>query len=692
MPHLKKGIRAKFTLIMCGISFFIMTAVLSAVYLRSTFFIQDMVGRYYSMMAQHLALSMHEMLAIHVRDLRTHGMVARWAGVLTQNRFRYSAIDASHVSRHIQELNEQWVLSSSRSGLVKSLLNTEASKELQQFISINTDIKKVILTDTFGALVAASGRTAEYYQADKPWWQKAYDNGKGKVYISNVDYDSSIQSWGINVAFPIQNEFDEVLGICNAFLDNETVFNGLDRFRVGATGKAFLIDDAMRVLSSTPLKQHASILTSSSSFKDLLQGKRTWTITKESYAFPYKQFLVAAPFNDELLLQNGIKWFVVITQDMDEVFDTLNVLYKKIVVLGLGMLVVIIPLGYWFGAIFANPIVRFYDVVSKVSFGKWDQKIQMRTGDEFERLADTFNKMMEELKTSHAKIQQYTVHLEEEVKSRTKELETMNTHLDELVKERTGELTRSHAAMAAMIQDLNRQAVELRETQDKLVRSEKLAALGRLAGIVSHELRNPLGVMKNAVYYLKMKLAERLEDTTRKHLDIIDEEITISEKIITDILTFSRVRDPQWEDISVHMLLHKSLERVKVPEYIEVVFAISDPAITFKGDYTQLMQVLVNLISNAVQAMPEKGTLTLRETHTEQGITLEVSDTGKGISAENLPKVFEPFFTTKAKGLGLGLALSQTIVENHKGTLGVASEIGKGTLFTIYLPFISKEV
>lgn len=688
----KKGIRTKFTLIMCGISLCIMAVVLSAVYLRSTLFIQDMVGRYYSVLAQNLAQAMHERLIEHVRDLQAHSSVARWDETLNQHRFRYAQIDAAHIHRHVQELNEQWVLSASRSGFVTSLLNTNTSKDLQQLISISTDIKKIILTDTFGALVAASGRTTEYYQGDKQWWQKSYNDGKGSVYIGNVDYDSSLQVWGINVSFPVVNEFDEMVGICNAFFDSETMCSMLDRFRMGTTGKAFLIDDHMRVLSSTPLKMHASILTSTDSFKALLEGKQAWTITKESYAFPYRQFLVAAPLDDPILLRNGIKWFVVITQDLDEVFSSLNVLYKKILFMGGIMLLIIVPLGYWFGAIFARPIMKFYDVVSKVSFEKLDQKIVMHTGDEFEQLAETFNRMMEELRVSHVKIQQYTLHLEEEVSIRTKDLENINLHLDELVKERTAELTRSQAAMGVMIQDLNRQAIELRETQDKLVRSEKLAALGRLAGIVSHELRNPLGVMKNAVYYLKMKIAESADAKVKKHLEIIDEEISISEKIITDILMFSRVREPQWEDISIQDLIRKSFDRVRVPEYIETRLELTDSSRVLKGDFTQLMQVFINLFSNAVQAMPEKGVLMVKESRDEHGVTVEVRDTGVGISEENLSKIFEPFFSTKAKGLGLGLALSQTIIENHKGKIYAQSEIGQGTCFTVFLPYGQSEV
>jgi len=235
---------------------------------------------------------------------------------------------------------------------------------------------------------------------------------------------------------------------------------------------------------------------------------------------------------------------------------------------------------------------------------------------------------------------------------------------------------------------------ELRNTQEQLVRREKLAVLGQLAGGVGHELRNPLGVISNAVYFLQMTLPDA-DETTREYLELIAEEVRNSTRIISDLLDFSRTRTPDGAEVEVSELVAQVLKKQPPPENVEVSTELALDLPPVFVDPQQIALVLGNLVTNAYQAMPEGGQLIIKTSEVSEKlpkseVALFVTDTGCGIPPENLAKIFEPLLTTKARGIGLGLATSRILVEANGGSLEVESEMGKGSTFTIRLP-ISRE-
>ena len=239
----------------------------------------------------------------------------------------------------------------------------------------------------------------------------------------------------------------------------------------------------------------------------------------------------------------------------------------------------------------------------------------------------------------------------------------------------------------------------LRDAQEQLVRSEKLAVLGQLAGGVGHELRNPLGAIKNAAYFLHMVL-EKPEPDVAEMLQILDREVGNCERIISSLLDFAQPRELALRQVHLPEVIEEALARTTVPNLpaqagnVEVLTRYAEALPLITADPDQLGLVFGNLILNAVQAMPGGGRLTITAAYVEGGtvrdpqsaIRIQVSDTGVGIPEEHLGKIFEPLFTTKAKGIGLGLAVSKTLVERHGGSMEVTSEVGKGSTFTVRLP------
>ena len=247
---------------------------------------------------------------------------------------------------------------------------------------------------------------------------------------------------------------------------------------------------------------------------------------------------------------------------------------------------------------------------------------------------------------------------------------------------------------------------ELREAQEQLVRQEKLAVLGQLAGGVGHELRNPLAVINNAIYFLKL-VQPNASEKVKEYLGIIQQEVRTAEKIITDLLDFSRIKSVARERVFVAPLVQQTLARYPVPPPVQVTLDFPADLPQVFADPRQITQVLGNLIVNACQAMSEGGELVIRgecsasadayiradgDIHREKTfVAVRVQDSGIGIPPENMQKLFEPLFTTKLKGIGLGLAVSQKLVEANGGKIEVQSEVGVGSKFTVYLPVMSPD-
>jgi PAS domain S-box-containing protein len=226
---------------------------------------------------------------------------------------------------------------------------------------------------------------------------------------------------------------------------------------------------------------------------------------------------------------------------------------------------------------------------------------------------------------------------------------------------------------------------ELQDAQEKLVRQEKLAVLGQLAGGVGHELRNPLAVINNAVYYLKLVQPDA-DEKVRKYHGVIEHEVRNAEKIITDLLDFARVRSADREPLDVPSLVQRVLERFPPPESLKTILEIPADLPQLYVDVRQMEQVLGNLAVNACQAMAEGGTLTISARLEKDLVAIAVKDTGTGITPGNMKKLFEPLFTTKPKGIGLGLAVSRKLMEANSGRIEAQSEAGQGSTFTLYLP------
>jgi signal transduction histidine kinase len=242
---------------------------------------------------------------------------------------------------------------------------------------------------------------------------------------------------------------------------------------------------------------------------------------------------------------------------------------------------------------------------------------------------------------------------------------------------------------ARLYTELKQSAEELERSQRRLIQSGKLAATGRLTASIAHEINNPLQAIKNCLELI-VDEAEAGEPLDRTYLDVAMAELERIRSIIQQLLDLYRPRRERMRPVGLNVavngvlaLMGKQLEKQGVR--VETELDEADPHVIGRGD--QIRQVLINLLLNAIEAMPDGGRVTLSTRQDgEDTVVIRVADTGLGIAPENLTRIADPFFTTKPKGLGLGLTICHEIVERHRGTWDVTSQVGRGSTFTVRLP------
>ena len=247
-------------------------------------------------------------------------------------------------------------------------------------------------------------------------------------------------------------------------------------------------------------------------------------------------------------------------------------------------------------------------------------------------------------------------------------------------KNEVGDLSNSFNQMTANLKDITL----------KLQEQEHLVAIGKLARMVGHDIRNPLQAIAGDLYLIDNDAASLPEDETKKSLqesvrDVQDNLFYIA-KIVEDLQDYAKPQRPNMQRIEIENLIGEVMQLVSVSPNLRVVIDIEKDFPEIVGDFSMMKRALTNLANNAVQAMSNGGQLTLRAHHRDTQVIITVEDTGEGIPEEVKTKLFEPMFTTKAKGQGLGLAVVKRLVEAQGGTVGFESEEGKGTKFIIKLP------
>ena len=322
------------------------------------------------------------------------------------------------------------------------------------------------------------------------------------------------------------------------------------------------------------------------------------------------------------------------------------------IVFTIGTLAIIL-VGYLLSRSIANPILKLRSLTQAVAAGDLDQESGLLRADEIGELAVAFDQM------------------------------TLN------LRARTNETARLYAEAIQRNQELAETNTRLRETQSQLIQSEKMGAIGQLAAGIVHDINNPLTVVKGVAEL--MLTDENFSDDFRQETSLIYESASKAIDIVSDLMKFARQSELEMERNDIRESIETTLRLAAFPirkAHVEVIKDLPQEPVNMDYDNRQIEQVLLNLVHNAVQAMPKGGTLRVNLSQTNGVAAIAIQDTGTGIPPEIMNRIFDPFFTTKpeGEGTGLGLSVSYGIVSHHDGRIEVDSEIGEGTTFTVLLP------
>ena len=475
------------------------------------------------------------------------------------------------------------------------------------------------------------------------WFQGALEQG---TFVSKPTPGSPSSGATITISAVIKDRSGTAIGVLRELVDLTYISKLISEAKLGETGELYLVDPTGNFVLHRDLKELSSKNISKVPYFDSPQVKRSYTGTYGDYR------------GNEVL--GSWRWipslqcFLISEQDAKEAFSQTNLLVRRALIVFVISGLLILAISYWTIGAVTNPIQALSKAVTSVAGGHFNETLVASRKDEIGTLIEGFNTMAGRLKEAYSD-------LEGKIKASNRELEIAYQ--------------------------------TLKQRQEQLVRSEKMAALGQLSAGIAHEIRTPLTSIKIFIQSLEKEID--LDENRGEDFRIIKKEIDRINENVTRFLNFPRPEEPQFQQVDVNALLGDTLNLLMAKirsSGIRLDVSLPEALPPVEGDPKQLNQVFLNLVLNAVEAMPKGGTLSIGASLRmnpdirEEGIQIVFQDTGGGISEEDRPYLFDPFFTTKEKGTGLGLSIVYSIIQRHNGWIEVKSAPGKGSSFIVSLP------
>ncbi len=492
-----------------------------------------------------------------------------------------------------------------------------------------------------------SGNSSKISFEGEDWFQKAI---KGGPFISKPALQLQSFKPAVTLSFAIKDARGQTIGVLKELVDLTYISELISESKLGETGKLFIADLQGEFVLHSRLTDLLKQGPSRVPYFEKTRFKPTYTGVYEDYT------------GNEAL--GSWKWipslrcYLVGEQDTEEAFNEIDLLVKKAIIIFIISTLLIVGISYGVIGRATGPIKRLSETVTSFANGHFGKTVSTSRKDEIGNLIDGFNVMAEKLKKAYTE-------LEGKVDASNKELEVAYQML--------------------------------KQRQEQLIRSEKMAALGQLSAGIAHEIRTPLTSIKIFIQSLAKEID--LDENQKEDFRIVMREIDRMNENITRFLNFARPEEPLFQAINVATLVKDAIKLLATKlrnSGIHLDISLPEEHPPVEGDPKQLAQVFLNLLLNAVEAMPQGGTLTIRsavkvnpDSHQEL-LQLVIQDTGHGVPEKDRPYVFDPFFTTKEGGTGLGLSIVYSIVQKHNGRIEVESELEKGSSFILSLP-IQKE-
>lgn len=636
-------IRKKFILFIGTSVFFILCAVLVLGYF--SFFLPRLktIGLTQTQIAQQLSYTFELIVNEDLKNLPAFFNLHKYQNkIQLLNNSRYHSMTPEAFSLFMKEMDKGWASSGPGTESYRNYLDVEICRDLERLQKEHVLIGEVLLTDDRGGLVASNGKTTDYYQADEEWWQKAYAEGRGAIYVGEVEYDASSGVYGIPLAFPVKNNGSKTAGVCKVIISMGPFFQILENFESQGRGHVTLLDHHFRILFHSGVEP---LSRSVPEFSGLFQRKKNTSIGQIPSLHGRKDFIYAFADVNPLISGDPLHWHILICQNKERVLQPLFLFLFRFSLVAFMLLAGLLFLGFMFARAFVKPLEKLSKATEHVALGNLEHELDIRTGDEIETLAESFNKMTEALRRTNA------------------QRESAETDL-----------------------------------------KKALAAKNEFMATVSHEFKTPLTAIREGVQLVVDGSLGSLNEDQKDCLGVVKGNIERLVRLIGDILDLQRLESGK---ISFHFKMEDFHEAVREASQtmafaahkkdLEILLNLDKNAAPVFMDRDKIVQVLGNLLHNAVK-FTEKGRIIVTTDFQKDRVLVSVHDSGIGIKPQDIPKLFQRFSQiaregyTKTGGTGLGLVISQEIIRRHKGTIWIDSEEKKGTKVFFTLPVSASKI
>lgn len=603
------------------------------------------------------SLRLKFMLLFFIFFLIPYGLLTFFSISMSKEMMEKSTKD--HL-QNLVEVNEtaieQWLKERIRDG--KTIAESREIKSLdpkriEPFLALIKHFERAYLEiwvlNLKGQIISGGGKPLKTSFEKEEWFERAL---KEDAFISMPAPALEAQSPQptITISVPIKDAEGHPIGVLKELVALTYISELISESKLGETGKFFIVNPQGKFVLHSRFVELLRAGTVKVSYFEKIRPKEVYTGVYKDYT------------GNEVLGSwkwiPGLRCYLIAERTTKEAFLEINLLVKNATIIFIISTFFILRISYWVIGSATAPIKRLSEAVVLFANGQFGTVVSTKRGDEIGKLVVGFNIMAEKLKKAYAD-------LEGKIEASNKELEI---------------------AYQMLIQ-----------RQEQLIQSEKMAALGQLSAGIAHEIRNPLTSIK--IFIQSLEKESDLEENQKEDFRIIVKEIDRINEHITLFLNFARPEEPLFQAININELVREPLNLLTAKlknSGIHPVMSLADDHPPVEGDRKQLAQVVLNLLLNAVEAMPRGGALTICSTvavnpeSRQEFLQLIIKDTGHGVPEKDRPYLFDPFFTTKAGGTGLGLSVAYSIIQKHHGRIEVESELGKGSSFILSLP-IQKE-
>jgi signal transduction histidine kinase/HAMP domain-containing protein len=686
------GVRGKFILIFTAYSLFFSIIFSGLNYFLSKNTLLKSATQSHKHMALLLEQAFIRIMDEEVSDLKLLVSLPEQIAAVESANLKYETLDESSREKFFEYADKKWQESTQKDNFLEEYLGSEASERLYSIANTDKNIVEIFITDKFGGLVASSGKTSDFYQADEKWWQKTFRNGDGKTVISDIEFDKSANILGIPFATPVLSKTGKTVGICKAVLDAERFFSPLDGFKIGKTGHAVLVDGYGRGIFYPRHEFFNAEYSSSQFIKNICDKEFGCFILNRTHGQTSKILSSFVKVRHPLLADAGIAWYIVFDQDLKEILGPREaVAFLKAVAVFFILMAAFLPISFIVIRLYVEPLQKLHIAVGKISKGDLNHTVILSTNDEIQELADLFNSMTADLKRLYEG-------MESEIARKTSKLSAALKRSEEQKKA----LEDTKEAMLNIMEDLEKANNTLKQQKSMLEEHKGLLEksnkeLDSFVYTVSHDLRAPLRAIFSFAEFIEEDYKDKLDEQGRDYLREIRKASEQMGRLIEDLLKLSRIKRIKnpYEKAGIISIIQEVITRFKADiKENNVELNVQDDIPDIYCDKIKIKEVFANLINNAIKfsskANKDIPRVDISYQQDEKFHQFYVKDNGIGIDPKYQQKIFDIFqrlhTSDEYEGTGVGLNIVKTIIEEHKGSIWIESESGKGTCFYFTIP------